>query len=295
MINKFIEEFVPINGINQYFLHFQGDKESPIILFLHGGPGMPQSLLAHYFESKNDDKYTIVYYDQRGTGKTYTKNKEAIPTFELLKQDLLETVQYLKKKYNKEKVIILGHSFGSVLGTMFAKEHPKEVICFIGVGQVINTMECEKFGYQKLAEAIKKENNIKVINKLDKIGTYPLEHFDDEMMKKISKIRKLQAKYKLASKIDKKILKIVFKSPILELSDFISMFKGMKVNKNLFYYLGDYNLYKYSTSYEVPIYYIVGENDFQTPYSISEKYFQSIESAKKKVICNKKCRSYAYD
>jgi len=283
MVKNYIEEYAPINGIKQYFIHFSGNSDKPVVLYLHGGPGSSESLFAHYVENENNGQYTMVYYDQRGSGKTYTKNKGAIPTMDLLQADLLETVKYIKKKYNKDKVIILGHSFGSMLGSLFIKEHPEEVLCYIGAAQVIDIMETEKFGYEKLLDAINKENNRKVLRKLDKIGTYPSENFDDDMMKKLVVIRKLQTKYKLCFGIDKRILGIVFKSPILQFSDFISMLKAMKANKALFHYLGEYSLYKYSTSYEVPIYYITGENDYTTPHSISEKYFQGIEAPNKKI------------
>jgi pimeloyl-ACP methyl ester carboxylesterase len=283
MINKYIEEFVPINGINQYFLHFQGHKENPVILYLHGGPGMSEALFAHYNESENNEEYTVVYYDQRGTGKTYTKNKEAAVSIELLKQDLFETVQYLKNKYNKDKLIILGHSFGSILGTMYSLENPEDVLCYIGVGQVVNTIQSEKNCYNMLLERANKENDYRTLKKLEQIGAYPLENLNEEMIKKITRIRKLEQKYNLVSGFDRRILKLVLKSPSFELTDLISMIKGYNVNQNLYYYLGEFNLNKYSTSYEVPVYYIVGENDFLTSIEILEEYFESVEAKDKKI------------
>lgn len=98
------------------------------------------------------------------------KNKKARPDTALLKQDLLELVLYLKKRYHKEKIGILGHSWGSVLGSMFALEHPEHTLLYIGCGQVVNLMENERTGYAKLKQAIEKAGDRKDLRKLAQIG-----------------------------------------------------------------------------------------------------------------------------
>lgn len=111
----YTEEYVPINGINQYLFHSGTKYDNPVMLFLHAGPGNAESLLAHAFQEKWEDIFTVVHWDQRGSGKTLTKNPDKYPTINLMLKDLFEVIQYLKKKYNKQKIIILGHSWGSVL------------------------------------------------------------------------------------------------------------------------------------------------------------------------------------
>jgi len=110
-----LEEYVPINGISQYLFHSGSSYDNPVMVFLHGGPGGPASLFAHAFQDRWEDLFTVVHWDQRGAGKTLTKNPKSYPTVALLIQDLLEIIEYLKRKYHKEKVVILGHSWGSVL------------------------------------------------------------------------------------------------------------------------------------------------------------------------------------
>src|SRR5690242_9440966 len=96
-----IEEYVSINGINQYLFHSGTKYENPVMLFLHGGPGSAESVLAHAFQEKWEDIFTVVHWDQRGAGKTLTKNPDKYPTIDLMIKDLFEIIQYLKKKYNK--------------------------------------------------------------------------------------------------------------------------------------------------------------------------------------------------
>ncbi len=114
-------------------LHYRAKKEDPVILFIHGGPGTTEATMAYLVEEYEERNYNIVYYDQRGTGKTYLKTRNAKPNTGLLKQDLLEIVLYLKKRYQKEKIGILGHSWGSVLGVLM--ENNGESIRFKSPGK----------------------------------------------------------------------------------------------------------------------------------------------------------------
>ncbi len=104
---------------------------------------------------------------------------------------------YLKKKYNKEKIVILGHSWGSVLGTLFVLKYPQEVLYYIGAGQVIDIVENEKIGYEKVRELIIKAGNKKDLDSLEKIGVYPEKNYEKPMIKKLQRIRILQGKYKV--------------------------------------------------------------------------------------------------
>jgi len=99
--------------------------------------------------------------------------------------------------------------------------------------------------------------------------------------KKCGEIRRLQGKYNLAVKIDFSILKYVFKSPIFKLSDIFAMMKGIKSNEKVIDFLGAFDLNLEPAEYKVPIYYILGGNDWQTPYVIAEKYFNKINAPAK--------------
>ena len=269
-----IEEYVSINGINQYLYHSGTKYDNPVMLFLHGGPGSVESLFAHVFQEKWEDVFTVVHWDQRGAGKTLTKNPDKYPTIELMLKDLFEIIQYLKKKYNKQKIILLGHSWGSVLGSTFIKLYPEEVAYYIGVGQVISMIENERVGYEKVKEMILQASDKKSLKKLEVLGDYPGDKFDSNVMKKCGAIRRLQGKYNLAVKMDFTIFKAIFRSPIFKLSDIPAMIKGLRANEKTVDFLGAFDLMSEPAEYKVPIYYILGGNDWQTPYVIAQKYFE---------------------
>lgn len=284
----YVSEYIKINGIEQYLLHYRTDPVLPVLLFLHGGPGMAESIFAYTFQEGLSPLFTVVHWDQRGAGKTLTKNKKNIsyPTVEELLEDLLEIVRHLKKKYGKEKLVILGHSWGSMLGTLFVQRHPQEVLYYIGAGQFIDVVENEKAGYDKLRELITAAGNQKDLAQLEKIGAYPECNYEKPMIKKIQAIRILQGKYKVGMNFGP-ILKAIFKSPIFQLSDLSSLFKGMSNNKELWNFMFSSSLYSQSHTYQVPVFYVLGADDFQAPHTIAQRYFETIEAPFKKLLTMK--------
>lgn len=279
----FNEEYVTINGVEHYLLHYKTKKEAPVLIFIHGGPGQSEAMIAYIVEEYTSRNYNIVYYDQRGAGKTYLKNKKARPDTEILKEDLLGIVLYIKKAYQKEKIGLIGHSWGSVLGSMFALEHPEHTLCYIGCGQVIDLMENERVGYNKLKDAIEKSGNKKDRKKLEKIGEYPVATFDAATYRKMGKIRSLQGKYHLAAKFDKNMIRMFRKSPIMGMADIFPFIASMVVNMQVMKELMSFDLKSKGVEYQVPVYYVLGENDQQTPIEISIAYFNEIEAPDKKL------------
>ena len=77
--SDFKEEYVTLAGIEHYLLHYQTKPENPVLLFIHGGPGQSESMMAYVVEEYEKRNYNIVYYDQRGAGKTYLRNKFSLP------------------------------------------------------------------------------------------------------------------------------------------------------------------------------------------------------------------------
>lgn len=280
---NFKEEYVDISGVKHYLLHYQAKPEAPVLLFIHGGPGQSEAAMAYTIEEYAQRNYNIVYYDQCGAGKTYLKNKKEKPNTEILKKHLLEIVCYLKELYQKEKIGIIGHSWGSVLGSMFALEHPEHTLCYIGCGQVVNLMENESIGFSRLKEAIEKSGNIKDKKKLAKIGEYPVPYFDMNVYRKMGMVRNLQGKYKLAASVDWNMTKIILKSPIIGMKDILPFMVGILINQQVMKELMSFDLREKGSNYQVPVFYVLGEEDQQTPIELGKQYFNEIKAPVKEL------------
>lgn len=280
----FYTEYVKLNGIDQFLFHSGTSPEHPVMLYLHGGPGSVESLFTLSFQNKWEDLYTVVHWDQRGAGKTLTKNPDKLPTIELMLEDLHEVIQYLKNKYQKQKIVLFGHSWGTVLGTLYIRKHPKDVSYYIGSAQMVNLLENEQVAYNKLKEMVELNHDNSSKKVLTSIGTYPGDSlvFDNLFINKCRKIRKLQAKYDLALNIGIKLYVVALKSPIFKLSDAPAFFKAFKSNQQVFRFLESFNLNSESYEYHLPIYYLSGAKDWQVPFIITEDYFSKISAPRKK-------------
>jgi len=276
-VKMYTEEYVPINGINQYFLHYPSSQKE-VVLFVHGGPGTPTSSLAYNIKP-HWDFCSYVYYDQRGAGRTLKKNKTKAEdlTTEVLLADLKDTISYIKKKYQTDRIILLGQSWGSVLGTQYVLKYPNDVRCYIGNGHVINTRHEMQISYDKLKQTIEDAGAKGDMKKLNKLSNYPNvtkeKYFGD-----MYRIGRLQSKYGQA--VDSKTWKTMLKSPTAKLSDIYWMLKGMRLNKELACTLLDYSIWDV-TEYQLPVYYILGRDDWQTPSTLAAEYFEKINAPHK--------------
>ncbi|WPC42762.1 alpha/beta hydrolase [Clostridium sp. JS66] len=279
----YFEEYVRINGIEQYLFHAGTNYDNPVMLFLHGGPGFAESTLSHIFQEKWEEIFTVVHWDQRGAGKTLTKNPDKCITVDLMLKDLFEIVQYLKRKYSKQKIIIFGHSWGTVLGSIFIKKYPEEVAYYIGTGQVISMFENERVGYEKVKELALQANDKKSLKELEALGDYPGDNHGIAFKKKSEKLRAVQGKYNLAANGNFSAIIGLIKSPIFKLSDISALIKMDKPNEKVIEFWSKFDIRSESAEYRVPIYYILGENDWQTPHVIAEEYFKKINAPHKKL------------
>ncbi|MGL4761976.1 MAG: alpha/beta fold hydrolase [Sarcina sp.] len=284
------QEYVNINGILQFLYHSGTSYDNPVMLFIHGGPGITESNYAYLMQEEWEKDYTIVHFDQRGSGKTLVENPENYPSMDDILNDTKEIVEYIKEKYKKDKVVIAGYSWGSIVGSLFIKKHPKDVLCYIGIGQVIDMMENERLLFKKLRYEFEKLGNRRNLRELKSIGEYPEKACSKTMRSKFDKVERLQRRSSLAGGKTLFMMKSFIKSPLFRLRDLKGFILSRKSNEKLVEFLMKFNLYDYSFNYEVPIFYILGENDWQVPTMISKKYFKEIQAPQKEIYIIKNAK-----
>lgn len=281
---------VMINGIRQ-FLQIRGKNlDNPVVLVLHGGPGSPLTAMSYSFQYAWEDDYTVVQWDQRQSGKTYFANDEQSVAetlnFDTVLEDAWQVTQYLQERFGVQKIALMGHSWGTVLGTALVQSHPEAFSCYIGVGQVVNLQDNEKMGYEKALELARAAGNKKDIAALEALNGYPGTVFSDEFCKQMMKVRKYQQKYKLAETISFKNVMLVLSSPYYNFSEGMYYAKNSAVlHRQLFQYMfEEYDALKFGLDYQVPVYYIMGENDYQTPVPLAQELYEQIRAPKKKIF-----------
>ncbi|MGB5698565.1 alpha/beta fold hydrolase, partial [Muriicola sp.] len=119
--------FVELGGEEQYVEMTGASDQLPVLLFLHGGPGWPQTPHLRYFNADLTEEMILVSWDQAGCGLSYQRNPNPKNlSIESLVSDAHELTLYLKKRFNKEKIVLLGFSYGSVIGLKLAEKYPED-------------------------------------------------------------------------------------------------------------------------------------------------------------------------
>lgn len=262
-------EYITLGGQEQYILTRGNDLDNPVIIYLHGGPSSPDAYETYVFTDYLVDDYTIIAWDQRGCGRTYFSNIDADSTgstvnFDRAVQDLDELVDYAMDKYNKDEVIIMGWSYGTILGTKYITEHPEKVSAYISIGQFVNMSQNEQIGYDVALERANELGDdtsqlVQAYENYQAVGTLPT----------MLQLRSYTYPYLVANQthIADQMTPAIL-SPYFGMDDFkwfmiqqSDINNYISLNSELFDYLS-VDVHEFGTEYQVPVYYIVGSEDY---------------------------------
>ena len=292
------KSYININGQNQYVFIRGKDINNPIILNLHGGPANPDAFLTYEFAKEIIEKFTYVSWDQRGCGRTYYKNKHVDPKNESTDfgqaiKDVNELVNYLCKRFKKNKVVIMGHSYGSLLGASYVAKYPERVEGYIGIGQSISIEDTQKMNYDEAVnlqiDDKKKTDELEMAYKRLKKG-FNLENLMKFQRLTVPCLVANMPKLKQANQI-----KLILSSPDLAFNDlrWLVGMLNLKVhyirNKKLLDYTLSANIYDIGNEYSVPMYFVSGEYDKSCRVDLLKKYYDDIVAPNKKLVIMKEC------
>jgi pimeloyl-ACP methyl ester carboxylesterase len=174
---------VPINGVPQGMFIQNADAGSPVLLYLHGGPGMPTWFLNRKYPTGLEEHFVTVWWEQRGAGLSY--HRELPPqsmTVEQFVADTLEVTNYLRRRFDQDKIYLMGHSWGSFIGIQAAARAPELYHAYIGVAQMTNQLRSEFIAYNYMLALAKERNNTKLLRKLQAAPPTPAPPLPDAYM-----------------------------------------------------------------------------------------------------------------
>ena len=175
---------VHLNGLDQTIMVHTNNEANPVLLVLHGGPGYAMLPLMHKVHPQLEDEFTVVSWDQRGAGLS-PETDPAHLTLAQLVDDAHDLTRWLMSTFGQNRIFIMGHSFGTVIGLRLLKQHPADYEAFIGVGQTVNVAANEQYSYdwvRQQAESRSDADALTVLNAIgrpDAGGRYPGEVPDD--------------------------------------------------------------------------------------------------------------------
>jgi pimeloyl-ACP methyl ester carboxylesterase len=271
-----IIDYIYIGGMEQSVLTRSKNINNPILLFLHGGPGMPMMYLAHEFQRPLEDNFTVVQWDRRGAGKTYSRNKpttESMNTRQLI-DDAYELIDTLRRRFNQDKINLVGHSFGTYLGSIMIKERPDLFSNYISIGQVVDDDKALVLQEEFIRKQASLKDRKDILKSLDNQNNLYFENWLFEFGGELKNHKSffpliwsgLQApEYTLAEALD------LAKS---------SSFSSSKMKYNVL----SKSIYHEITEYSVPVYFFVGISDFTTPHELVSEYFEMVKAPKKEIV-----------
>ncbi len=293
-----IEEsgYIKIGGIEQWLQIRGQDRDNPVLLCVHGGPGATWIPLTENFIPW-EKQFTVVLWDQRGAGRTLGATGASIAetmSVDRMTKDGIEVAEYLRTHLRKDKLVLLGHSWGSILGINMAKRRPDLFSAYVGTGQASDMPKSIATAYAHLQEQARAANDQRTLKVLTRIGQPP---FDSR--EKIEVFFSSMGKYPPAS--DRAAMqtigaKLLAPKPDYSLHDEVDRVRGFMAVPPLRVYIELLNtrLGSLGPHFDVPVFFIQGAEDNLTQASLAEDYLRTIEAPHKEMVLLKGGGHFAF-
>ena len=274
---------IDLGGMEQYILLRGADQSNPILLWLHGGPGGAQMPLAHELDSHLEQEFVVVHWDQRGAGKSnHSGFDENTMTFDQFLSDANELVQYLKQRFHQDKIFLLGHSWGTQLGIELSKCYSEDFQAYIAVSQVVNHERATEIAHQWLQDTISPDENPDDFRLLNEIEIPASKHSE------YRKLNRLTDKYGGSFDISLlQLARIAARAPEYNLRDYLRLLDGMSRGGGPMHrdgIMGGFNYMEEIPAIDIPVYFLIGNNDYNTPHQLVKEYFELLEAPQKELI-----------
>lgn len=281
----YIEEQLKLGNFEQSVIIRGQNKSNPVLIHLHGGPGYPLFPFIENF-AEIEKHFTVVYWEQRGTGKSFSKklNPSSMHTDTLLR-DLNELVNWTRTNIDTAKIFLWGHSWGSNLGMLYAKKHPNKIKAYLGTGQSVNLYKNERECLRFVIKNAKKTLNKKALKELKQIDTLNYN------LKSALAVRKwvytfggiVHSNYKEKNYINFDIVKKVFRTPEYSLKNKLNILLNSKYSgKQLWDDMMAINLFKQVKEVNCPVYFFEGKYDAIVSSKLAEQYYKKLVAKKGK-------------
>jgi len=275
--------FWRIGDVDQWVEVRGRDAANPLLVVLHGGPGSPETALFRAFNDALEGAYTVVHWDQRGAGRSFNRSiPPASMTTERFIADLDEIVDRCLVRFGKQQVVLLGHSWGSYLGVLYARRFAAKVAAYVGVGQVADMEASEAASYAFALETARARGHRRAIAQLTAIGPPP------HTMKAVGVQRRWLMAMGGAFGPNLSLPKIIWRgvtAPGASVLDLVRLLRGSSFSLRLLWpELVAASLARDALSFEMPVFCLLGRKDHQVVAEVSAAYFEAVEAPHKTLV-----------
>jgi pimeloyl-ACP methyl ester carboxylesterase len=278
--------FVRVGGIDQWITIRGQHRDNPVLLLLHGGPGVAMSPFALDTLSW-ESQFTIVQWDQRGAGKTYGKSGPLDPgtTIDRMVQDGVELTELLRRQLHEPKVTLVGVSWGTIVGVQMAKARPDLFDAYVGTGQVVNQRRGDPLSYTELLAEARARRDAAAIRELEAIGPPPYDALSELGVR-----TRWALAYEAGAPSRMGILADVLLAPRYTLRDCFNWIAGTENSQSHFFGetmtgpIMQLDLATVGTQFAIPMFVFQGAEDRITPTQLVIAYVDAITAPQKKLV-----------
>lgn len=277
-------EYFAVDDAKLFMLTRGTNRQQPVLLWLHGGPGGPERPLFRYFNSELESHFVVSYWDQRGAGRSFDPNADPhLLTISRHLADLDAVVDHLRRILGQDKIVLIGHSWGSALGLLYVQQHPEKVSAFIGVAQLVSLLKAQQAQYDFVsAEAVRRKDE-STLARLREIGPPPNETIDQQVA-----MEDLADQYGAVFHNKPCQICLIIQGMFTGLVtpwEFISIHRGIHASLGAMTpELLSLDLERSVPSVDVPVFFFLGRFDRHIDSTIAADYFQTLRAPSKQLI-----------
>jgi pimeloyl-ACP methyl ester carboxylesterase len=273
---------VDVNGVQQGMFIEGRDVHNPVLLFLHGGTGMPEHFLARKYPSGLEEIFTVVWWERRGSGLSYRAD---IPpdtmTVEQMIADTLAVTDYLRERFGQDKIYLMAHSGGSFFAIQAAARAPEKYLAYIGMAQMAYQLRSEQAAYEYMLGEYSARGNVKMVRALEGAPVTAAVPLPDAYMA----VRD-EAMHGLGVGTTREMKSVItgvflasWLSPEYTLGEKLNIWRGKSFSQRLLWdaMLGT-DLTQQVTSLDLPVYFFHGIDDYTVSYGLTEAYFEQLQA-----------------
>jgi pimeloyl-ACP methyl ester carboxylesterase len=275
--------YVSIGGIDQWVTIRGEDRSNPVLVFLHGGPGDVTNPWSFVMFAPWEAHFTVVQWDQRGAGRTLSKSGPSVAstmTLDRMAQDGIELAEYLCKHLGKRKVILVAHSFGTILGLRMIREKPDLFFAYIGTGQVADETRNYTVAYEALLKKARDAGNQQALDELKSIGPPPYANGAGYGIQ-----RKWANRFEGADRFLYGTLGLALVAPGHSVQDLNDSIDGQMLSGDrLVPETRSETMKELGLKFAIPMFFFEGTEDFTTPTELARKYLEAIQAPRKEFV-----------
>lgn len=270
---------IQLGRVEQTILVRGHNPANPVLLYLHGGPGVAEMPFS-YKNAELERDFVVVHWDQRGAGKSFRPGTPGMNIREFV-DDTIELSRALRAEFGGRKIVLVGHSWGSLVGALAVAREPHLYRAYVGIGQLVNIALSEREMDSRARVVARERGDEKALRKLQAIGPYP--YADHTQERKVNSIQK-----RLMGTVPHDMTPIHFAglalaSPYYTPADYVRLLRGIVFSgKSLEREIYAVNLFSAVPEIDVPVYLLEGRHDTVLSPVVAANYFEKLRAPRGK-------------